>query len=89
MIPVLEPSSLEQRKTELQTNLRFIARALRRIEIGEDLEPELRNLRTFILDCLEGAEPTACACYGNQPLPRPRSPAPGCGTGPLHSAGQA
>ncbi len=58
MTSVLEASSPEQRETELQTSLRFIARALRHIEAGEDFETELRNLRTFILDCLEGAEPT-------------------------------
>jgi hypothetical protein len=58
MTHVLEPPSPEQREAELQTNLRFIARALRHIEAGEDLEPELRNLRTFILACLEGPEPS-------------------------------
>jgi hypothetical protein len=58
MEDVLEPTALEQREVELQTNLRFIARALRHIEAGEDLEPELRNLRTFILACLEGTEPS-------------------------------
>ncbi len=52
MAELLEPPSRQQREQELQTNLRFIARALRRIETGEDLETELRNLRTFILDCL-------------------------------------
>ncbi len=58
MTDVLEPTSPEQQEADLQTNLRFIARALRRIEAGEDLEPELRNLRTFILACLEGTEPS-------------------------------
>ena len=58
MVDVLEPLSPEQREADLQTNLRFIARALRRIEAGENLEPELRNLRTFILACLEGPEPS-------------------------------
>jgi hypothetical protein len=58
VVDVLEPLSPEQREAELRTNLRFIARALRRIEAGEDLEPELRNLRTFILACLEGTEPS-------------------------------
>ena len=58
MADVLEPTSSEQREVELQTNLRFIARALRHIEVGEDFETELRNLRTFILACLEGTEPS-------------------------------
>ena len=58
MTDVLEPTALEQREVEIQINLRFIARALRQIEAGEDFETELRNLRTFILACLEGTEPS-------------------------------
>lgn len=42
-----------QRVEELQKTLRLIARALRRIEAGEYLETELRNLRSLILDCLD------------------------------------
>jgi hypothetical protein len=58
MANTVDPASPEQREAELQTNLRFIARALRHIEVGEDFETELRNLRTFILTCLEGTEPS-------------------------------
>lgn len=46
-----------QRGEELQKTLRLIARALSRIEAGEYLETELRNLRSLILDCLDIAGP--------------------------------
>lgn len=47
----------DQRVEELQKTLRLIARALSRIEAGEYLETELRNLRSLILDCLDIAGP--------------------------------
>jgi hypothetical protein len=59
MADVLEPSLRERQEADLQANLRFIVGALRRIEAGEDLENELRNLRTFILNCLEQSQPHA------------------------------
>jgi hypothetical protein len=60
MADVIEPKSRERQEAELHANLCFIARALRRIEAGENLEPELRNLRTSILTCLEGVSPNEC-----------------------------
>ncbi len=45
--------AVEPQDDEVRSSLRVTARALRRIETGKDLEPELRNLRIFILECLE------------------------------------
>ncbi len=63
------PSS-DEREEELQTNLRFIARALRHIETGEDMEAELRNLRMFILDCLSHIGPDPLAVHAADELYR-------------------